>query len=143
MPNDHDEKDGGAPATSVPLSRREMLAVSVSGLVVSPEASTLLGSIPAAPAAAIVPDRWWERQGRHNPPPGTKMLTWGTVDPDNRLESERFYFEMYCEVLCDATGDSEEDKPIDVLEAEWQRIRAAQFLPYPFQVGHGPYFPSL
>ena len=53
MPNDHDEKDGGAPATSVPLSRREMLAVSVSGLVVSPEASTLLGSIPAAaPAAA-------------------------------------------------------------------------------------------
>lgn len=127
MPNDH-EKDGGAPATSVPLSRREMLAVSVSGLVASPETPTLLEStpavIPAAAAAAILSDRWWERQGRHNPPPGTKMLTWATVDPDNRLELERFFFEIYCEELCDATGDPEEDKPIEVMEAEWQRIRA-------------------
>ncbi len=126
MPNDH-EKDEGAPATPVPLSRREMLAVSVSGLVASPETSTLEctpAANPAAAAAAIFPDRWWERQGRHNPPPGTKMLTWATVDPDNRLELERFFFEMYCEELCDATGDPEEDKPIEVMEAEWQRIRA-------------------
>ena len=41
------------------------------------------------------------------------MLTWATVDPDNRLELERFFFEMYCEELCDATGDPEEDKPIE------------------------------
>ncbi len=127
MPNDY-EKDAGAPATPVPLSRREMLAVSISGLVASPETSTLLectpAAIPAAAAAAVFPDRWWERQGRHNPPPGTKMLTWATVDPDNRLELERFFFEMYCEELCDATGDPEEDKAIDVMEAEWQRIRA-------------------
>ena len=125
MPNDHDLD---APAAPVPLSRREMLAVSVSGLVASPETSTLLectpAAIPAAAAAAIFPDRWWERQGRHNPPPATKMLTWATVDPDNRLELERFFFEMYCEELCAATGDPEEDKPIDVMEAEWQRIRA-------------------
>ncbi len=101
-----------------------MLAVSVSGLVASPETSTLLDSAPTASpaaAAAIFPDRWWERQGRHNPPPGTKMLTWATVDPDNRLELERFFFEMYCEELCDAIGDPEEDKS---MEAEWQRIRA-------------------
>ena len=105
-----------------------MLAFSVSGLVASPETSTLLectpAAIPTAAAAAIFPDRWWERQGRHNPPPGTKMLTWATVDPDNRLEMERFYFEMYCEELCAATGDPEEDEPIEVMEAEWQRIRA-------------------
>ena len=100
--------------------------VSLSNLVASPETSTLLECIPAAAAAAVAvfPDRWWERQGRHNPPPGTKMLTWATVDPDNRLELERFFFEMYCEELCDATGDPENDKPIDVMEAEWQRIRA-------------------
>ena len=122
------EKDGGEPATSVPLSRRELLAVSVSGLVASPETSTLLEStpaaIPASAAAAIFPDRWWERQGRHNPPPGTKMLTWATVDPDNRLELDRFYFEIYCEEMCDATGDPEQDKAIDELMAAWQRIRA-------------------
>ena len=127
MPSNH-EKDGGEPATAVPLSRRELLAVSVSGLVASPETSTLLEStpaaIPASAAAAIFPDRWWERQGRHNPPPGTKMLTWATVDPDNRLELDRFYFEIYCEEMCDATGDPEQDKPIDELMAAWQRIRA-------------------
>ena len=128
MPSDH-EKDQDAPASPVSLSRREMLGVSVSGLVASPETSTLLEctppSIPAvAAAAAIFPDRWWERVGRHNPPPGTKMLTWSTVDPDNRLELERFYFEMYCEEMCDVTGDPEQDKPIDELMAAWQRIRA-------------------
>lgn len=107
-----------------------MLAASA-GLVVGPDASTVLEFAPSAPAetlatvtAAFVPDRWWERQGRHNPPPGTKMLTWATVDPDNRLELERFYFEMYCEVMCDATGDPEEDKPIDEMESAWLRIRA-------------------
>ena len=52
------------------------------------------------------------------------MLTWSTVDPDNRLELERFYFEIYCEEMCDATGDPEQDKPIDELMAAWQRIRA-------------------
>ena len=127
MPSDH-EKDGGELPTSLPLSRRELLAVSVSSLVAPPETSTQLENtpqrLPAAAAAAIFPDRWWERQGRHNPPPGTKMLTWATVDPNNRLELERFYFEIYCEEMCDATGDPEQDKAIEVMEAAWQRIRA-------------------
>ena len=50
------------------------------------------------------------------------MLTWATSIPTTRMELERFFFEMYCEELCDATGDLEEDKPIEVMEAEWQRI---------------------
>ena len=69
------------------------------------------------------PDRWWERQGRHNPPPGTKILTWASVDPDNRLELERFYFAMYCELLCDGL-DPAEDQDTPELEAAWQKIRA-------------------
>lgn len=126
MPSGH-EKDGGEPATAVPLSRRELLAVSVSGLVASPETSTLLEStpaaIPAAAAAAIFPDRWWERQGRHNPPPGTKIPGRPSIRTTG-WNWNGFYFEIYCEEMCDATGDPEQDKAIDELMAAWQRIRA-------------------
>lgn len=80
-------------------------------------------SAPAAAAPAF-PNRRWERQGCYSPPPFTKMLTWGTVDPDNRLELERFHFEMYCEEMCDVTGDPEEDRPVDEMEAACLHIRA-------------------